>query len=370
MGKAKGSVRRMYPGGNTSQGFYSYYDYILDQKEAARMTCIKGGPGVGKSSFMKRIGVAMVDKGFDAEYHHCSSDNHSIDGVLFPQIGVALIDGTAPHVVDPKNPGAVDEILHLGDFWKEDGMRANKRQILENNALVGKLFARAYQYLAAAKCIYDDMVVIHQEATNAAGVYLELEKIVAAEFAAWPISDKMGKVRKLFASAITPGGLCNYLETIISSHKNIYIIKGAAGTGTQVLLSKVVEHAVRRGFDAEAYYCPMEPEHKVEHVVIPKLSLAFTTSNKYHSVDINTDKVVDLNGYIHKAVLEKHKDALKYDVETFDAILDKAVATIKKAKETHDVLETFYIPNMKFDEVQVCWEKTLARILAYAEEVS
>ncbi|MCG8498896.1 MAG: hypothetical protein MJB12_00605 [Firmicutes bacterium] len=41
MGKAKGSVRRMYPGGNTSQGFYSYYDYILDQKEAARMICIK-----------------------------------------------------------------------------------------------------------------------------------------------------------------------------------------------------------------------------------------------------------------------------------------------------------------------------------------
>ncbi|MCG8499429.1 MAG: ATPase, partial [Firmicutes bacterium] len=126
----------------------------------------------------------------------------------------------------------------------------------------------------------------------------------------------------------------------------------------------------RRGFDAEAYYCPMKPEHKVEHVVIPELSLAFTTSNKYHSVDINTDKVVDLNGYIHKVVLEKHKDALKYDVETFDAILDKAVATIKEAKETHDVLETFYIPNMKFDEVQVCWEKTLARILSYAEEVS
>lgn len=38
----------------------------------------------------------MVEKGFDVEYHHCSSDNNSVDGVVFPQVGVAFIDGTAP----------------------------------------------------------------------------------------------------------------------------------------------------------------------------------------------------------------------------------------------------------------------------------
>jgi hypothetical protein len=28
--------------------------------------------------------------------------------------------------VDPKNPGAVDEIINLGDFWDEEGIRKNK----------------------------------------------------------------------------------------------------------------------------------------------------------------------------------------------------------------------------------------------------
>ena len=69
MGK-KGNVRRVYPGGNTYKGFYSFYDHILDQQSAKRIMVIKGGPGVGKSSFMKKLGEAMTQKGFDVEYHH------------------------------------------------------------------------------------------------------------------------------------------------------------------------------------------------------------------------------------------------------------------------------------------------------------
>ncbi len=102
----------MFPGGNTSVGFYSYYDYILPQDRAKRIFVIKGGPGVGKSTFMKQIGNELVEKGYDAEFMHCSSDPDSLDGIVIPALEVAFIDGTAPHVVDPKNPGAVDETIH------------------------------------------------------------------------------------------------------------------------------------------------------------------------------------------------------------------------------------------------------------------
>ncbi|WP_206459271.1 hypothetical protein [Anaerovorax sp. IOR16] len=48
-----GKQRHMFPGNNTPEGFFSYYQYILSQKEADKIFCIKGGPGVGKSTFMK-----------------------------------------------------------------------------------------------------------------------------------------------------------------------------------------------------------------------------------------------------------------------------------------------------------------------------
>ena len=51
---ANGKLRRVYPGGNTSVGFYSYYDYILPT-DARRIMVLKGGPRAGKSTFIKRL---------------------------------------------------------------------------------------------------------------------------------------------------------------------------------------------------------------------------------------------------------------------------------------------------------------------------
>ena len=95
----KGMIRHMFPGGNSSRGFFSYYSYILPQEEARRIFIIKGGPGVGKSTFMKKAGQELVERGYDVEFMHCSSDNNSLDGMVVPKLGIAMIDGTAPHVV-------------------------------------------------------------------------------------------------------------------------------------------------------------------------------------------------------------------------------------------------------------------------------
>ncbi len=59
----EGKTRNLYPGGNTPCGFYSYYNYILPQRKAEKIFCIKGGPGTGKSTLMKKIGRHFVDKG-------------------------------------------------------------------------------------------------------------------------------------------------------------------------------------------------------------------------------------------------------------------------------------------------------------------
>ncbi|MFZ5686833.1 MAG: hypothetical protein ACOY9Y_01370 [Bacillota bacterium] len=91
-------VRKVFPGGNTSQGFYSFYHHIIPL-DATRIFVLKGGPGVGKSTFMKTIAESLIANGYSVEYHCCSSDNNSLDGVVIPEIAVALIDGTAPHGV-------------------------------------------------------------------------------------------------------------------------------------------------------------------------------------------------------------------------------------------------------------------------------
>ena len=60
-----------FPGNNTPEGFFSYYSYILDQKEAKRIYCIKGGPGSGKSTFMRKIGEEFLDRGMNVDFLAC-----------------------------------------------------------------------------------------------------------------------------------------------------------------------------------------------------------------------------------------------------------------------------------------------------------
>ncbi len=55
-----------------------------------------------------------------------------------------------------------------------------------------------------------------------------------------------------------------------------------------------------------------------------------------------------------------------YDRTTFWELFGKAGAYIHEAKKLHDELETYYIPNINFNGVDVLRVKTLARISGYA----
>ena len=90
-----------FAGSNTARGFYSCFENILPADMRRRMFFIKGGPGVGKSTLMRRVGAYAEEKGLKAIYFHCSSDPDSLDGVCLPERGIGLMDATAPHVYDP-----------------------------------------------------------------------------------------------------------------------------------------------------------------------------------------------------------------------------------------------------------------------------
>ena len=94
----KGRIRKFFPGANSAYGFYSLYGQLYTAA-SKKVFILKGGPGTGKSTFLNSIGEAMRRDGFDVEYHYCSAAPSSLDGVVIPAAGVALLDGTSPHVV-------------------------------------------------------------------------------------------------------------------------------------------------------------------------------------------------------------------------------------------------------------------------------
>ena len=361
---AEGKIKHVFPGGNTPQGFFSYYDYVIPI-DATRVFLLKGGPGVGKSTFMKKIGQAMVDKGFDVEHHHCSSDPHSLDGLVIPSLSTALIDGTSPHIVDPKHPGCVDEILNLGEFWDESKLINNKAEIVSCTREIGKRFQRAYRMLRAAKAVYDDWEAANGEAMDYKLANQKTTAIIEKIFGG-VTSVGQGKNRKLFASAITPIGPVNYIDSISAGMKHRYIITGFPGTGKATLLAKAADTAIIKGLDIEAYYCPLDPL-KIEHVIIPALDTAILTSTPPHNLSPDpATPVIDMNECLNPVITRQLDAVTTYDRTAFWEFFDKAGAYIREAKKLHDELETYYVPNIAFSSVDALRKITLARITEFA----
>ncbi len=359
-------VRHLFPGGNTPIGFYSYYDHMLPQAKATHILCIKGGPGVGKSTFMKRVGQDMIDKGFNVELMHCSSDPDSLDGVVIPSIGVALLDGTAPHVVDPKHPGAVDEVLNLGDYWDEKGIKQHRKDIIETTREIGWLFKRAYRYLAAAGSIMADMEQLRSRSMNPAGADYEARELIQRELSELIPTLERGEMRKLFVTAITPDGMISYLDTAFVGCERVYVLDGEVGTYTERILHTLAESAMERGLNVEAFYCPMNPKNRLEHLVIPKLKVAITTGNAYHRVRPQNTLAIHMDKYADTKRLQYDTPDLVYSKAAFDSLLAYAVTNIRRAKVLHDQLETFYVPYMDFDAEEKLRQRTMERIMEWS----
>lgn len=361
---AAGKIRHMFPGGNTPQGFFSYYDYVIPT-DATRIFLLKGGPGVGKSTFMKKIGQTLVEHGYTIEHHHCSSDPNSLDGLVIPTLGVALIDGTSPHIVDPKHPGCVDEILNLGEYWNESKMINNKNEILSYTKEISKRFQRAYRILKAAKAVYDDWEAANCEAMNYNLANQKAANLGEAIFSSITTIG-YGKNRRLFASAITPIGPVNYIDSISAGLAKRYIITGLPGTGKATLLTKIADTAIAKGLAIETFYCPLDPL-KLEHILIPDLNTALITSTPPHNQNLTTaTEVIDMNDCLDTDIIFRLEPVTDYDRSTFWELFGKAGSYIHEAKKLHDELETYYIPNINFSGVDALRTKTLARIVGYA----
>lgn len=340
-------IRKMFPAGNTSEGFYSYFDNILG-RDAKRLYILKGGPGTGKSTIMRRFAQEALKLNYDLEYHHCASDPSSIDVVVVPKLKVAILDGTSPHAIDPKVPGAIDEIINLGEFWNQREIIKNKdeiRDLLETNS---KYYIRTYKYLKAARIIHEDIVWKNKESLELGRRNIDIINFIRGIFRNSKYSEKLGEKRHLFGSTYTPIGWVEYTDTLLKDLDKVYNVVGDIGTGKSETLKKISNEAVSRGFDVEVFHSPLIPTD-IETVIIKELSLGVTTSEQGQKRSLET---LNLNRYLNKDKLELHKQDISEDKVIIEKLIDTAIRNLSKTKDNHDELESFYSPNMDFKKLE------------------
>ena len=108
----------LFAGLNGIDGYVPLLEYTLSPMK--RVFILKGSPGSGKSTVMKRIAARAEAEGHPLTVIRCSSDPDSLDGVMLTDLGVAVADGTSPHSLDPKKYGIREVTVSLEDTFDYD----------------------------------------------------------------------------------------------------------------------------------------------------------------------------------------------------------------------------------------------------------
>ncbi|WP_226666484.1 PRK06851 family protein [Metabacillus litoralis] len=346
-----GKVRHYYAGGNTAKGFFSLYDSVLNDLE--RLFILKGGPGTGKSSLMKKIGKLMEDKGLDVEYLHCASDTNSIDGVILTNEKIGVVDGTAPHVIEPKAPGVIEEYVNLGEAWDSQQLISNKEAILKLNEHIALKFEAAYETFAESLSAHDDIEDIYisnMDFTKAN----ELTENLISKFYGSELFKKESIVKHRFLGAATPDGAVDFIQNLTEDIEKRYFIKGRAGSGKSTMLKKIVSAGEKRGFDVEVYHCGFAP-NSLDMVILREKGIAIFDSTAPHEYfpDRSSDEIIDMyETCITQGTDEKFASDIERTTKAYKGKMKEAIGYLAEAKKLRDELESYYIEAMDFIKVE------------------
>lgn len=345
---------------NSGEGFVSHFGDNYDVADGWRTYIIKGGPGTGKSSFMKNIAIKAVDKGYKVELFPCSSDPDSLDGVIIKDIKVMILDGTAPHVVEPRLAGVCEEIINLGEFWDGSKLRDTADKIIDVTVKNKKLHQTAAAYISAAGELLYDNLKLSERFT----CFKKLQHF-GLKFASQTIPKRNKTVSKewmRFIGGVTPKGVVAFKGTVEDFYKNIIVIDDKYGAVANVVMECVRRAALERGYEIITLKNPFLPSKLIDHILIPELSLAVVREYDYIKFDdrhrrIHARRFYDIN------VLRECRGRITFNRRVARELLLGATETSAKAKQVHDELEKYYIDAMDFNAMTLFAERKAEEIL-------
>ncbi len=344
--QADGKIR-YFLGANSPQGFYSLYDQLIDPNQADAIYILKGGPGCGKSSLMRRIAQRAEEAGEQVEYIHCSGDPDSLDAVVFPSKKTAVVDGTSPHVVEPVYPGAVESYVNLGACYNRAALYNIRTKI--SGCMIGykDCYKRAYRCLNAAAEIMEDVRTILTTESLEQKIANRVKGILNRELRT--DGHGSGQIIQRFLGGITHQGTLTFFETADLLCKRVYVLEDSYSL-SHSMLAHLLTGVTSAGYDVIVCPSPMAPD-QIAHLLVPELSLAFLSTSPGSVYHNRPYRRIRLDAMVDPELTRRNKARLRFSRKVSSALTEEAISSLAQAKAMHDDLEKLYNPHVDFEQV-------------------
>ena len=341
-------------GANTAAGFASLYGGFC-RGEGDYLRIVKGGPGTGKSGFMRQLGAEAARRGLDVEFIRCSGDPDSLDGIYVPALGLGYVDGTAPHVMEPRVFGAEGDYIDLGQFCRTPLAEGHAARAVELSAAYKAKYERAYALLAAGKQIECALLPPAPEPQTLERAAAALRALVGR--IPPPGGGKASLLRR-YAGAVSCKGLLPFAsEELLCSL--VYVCEDGCGLAAGALAA-ARDEALARAHRVVEYLSPFDGQ-STEAVLLPDVPALFL-------------RVEGKAGQVKRVALDRlcgtldevkaRRRQLRAARRERARCVEAACGVLAEAKALHDELEAVYRPYMDFPALDAFTAKEIARLFA------
>ena len=335
---------KYFAASNSSRGFTNYFKEVFCRADIVYV--VKGGPGTGKSSFMKRCSRRAEERGCMVENYCCSSDADSLDGVfIFDGIkSIGVLDGTAPHVWEPEFPGIRDQMVDLGQFWNGKLLLTQKNEIMALNRKKSAAYNKAYTYLRSCGNLRTVTDMLLREVLNKEKMARAIERAVES----LALKNGAATVIPTPLDAVTMKGYIS-LDTFTERAESIYLVSFAQGAG-QLFLCELEERLKGKSITVRVAYdaiCPW----LVNGIFIEEIRSAFLVSDGDSNVDYSDGKsikYINTNRFIDTDELRSARSEIRYTTKLSQSSLEGALHALSKVNVYHFLLEDIYKNAMDF----------------------
>ncbi len=341
MKKSSVSKSTYFAAANGYDGFRSNFNRVFPPATLKRLYILKGGPGTGKSTLMRNISKC-IPREIELTEILCSSDTGSLDGILLNYNGVtvAVADGTDPHAIEARYPGAVEKIINLGDGFDYKALAREKDGIVELSRKKKEFYKKGYEALRCAGEIhkYIDAFLFEYDA------YKEAENIAEEICKNEESREKREIFKGLLVSAFSKDGH-TYLP-IEGGGKTVVRIKGD-GFFEYLVTAKIAKKLEENGCAEKIFTSPFSD----------KMIDAVETQDAIYTVSPDNDWDVDISSLI------KDSEEYKTVKESHRIMINTAQKAFKEAASRHFELEDIYTSNMSFEKNK-CQEEEIVKEIA------
>ncbi len=342
-----------YIGANSEKGFVLTPGGIFEEDNFDRVFILKGGPGTGKSTFMKKAAKEAEKKGRTLTGYYCSSDPDSLDALIIENGDekTLIIDGTHPHIREMKYPGAVSEIINLSVLWNTELLTERREKIRELSDLKSDCFENAYRYLAAAAELDRSQIKISKTVLNE-----DKMKSAVVRFAA-PYKKFKGTVRTVYTEAFSMSGTVSS-DVFVKSSKQIYYLSDSMGISR--LFLKELSKELKKEKVAHTEIISPVSTAVISGIFIDGASILITHQN--YKDEMPLGKTINMKRFLSDDGASL-KGRYRFGEKCKNALYEGAADALLKASNYHFELENIYSPAMNFKKLNKIYREKISPFL-------